>query len=127
MWSENIEEETLKNKFWRKVLNTGPNIQTVVMSVPKGQELGWEVHKDSDQFFRIEKGSGVIMTRKKNVKKTEILSDGIAAVVPKGTWHNIINTGKGPLKFYTIYSPPHHPPNTIDKTHKDELKREKTK
>jgi mannose-6-phosphate isomerase-like protein (cupin superfamily) len=45
--------------------------------------------------------------------------------VPKGTWHNFVNTGKSKLKLYTIYSPPNHRPGTIHKTKKSAEKAEK--
>ena len=40
--------------------------------------------------------------------------DGI--IVPQGALHNIINTGKEPLRLYTIYGPPEHIDGTIHKT-----------
>jgi mannose-6-phosphate isomerase-like protein (cupin superfamily) len=42
--------------------------------------------------------------------------DDYAVLVPAGTWHNITNTGKTPMKIYTIYAPPHHPHGTVHKT-----------
>ena len=45
------------------------------------------------------------------------LSLGDVLIVPKGSRHNIINTSKTEfLKFYTLYSPPHHKDGTIHKT-----------
>jgi mannose-6-phosphate isomerase-like protein (cupin superfamily) len=28
----------------------------------------------------------------------------------------VLNTGKDPLKLYSIYTPPEHPPGTVHKT-----------
>jgi mannose-6-phosphate isomerase-like protein (cupin superfamily) len=39
-----------------------------------------------------------------------------AVIVPAGLWHNIVNTGDGDLKLYSLYSPPEHPPNTVHET-----------
>lgn len=117
-WSDNIERLTLKNKWWRKVIHTSPSLQVVVMSVPVGESLGWEKHDESDQFFRVESGQAVLETRStpKAKTKTEKLTNGYAAVVPVGLWHNVTNTSKTePLQLYTIYSPPHHPPNRLDR------------
>ena len=50
-----IEEQTLKNKNFRKVLYTGKHAQLVVMSLREGEEIGNEVHENVDQFFRIER------------------------------------------------------------------------
>ena len=68
MWSTNIEEDTLDNNNWRKVIYTGKHIQVVLMSVPPKQELGWEIHDDpeTDQFFRVESGRGEILMERKN-------------------------------------------------------------
>ncbi|MGA2667003.1 MAG: cupin domain-containing protein [Patescibacteria group bacterium] len=115
----NIEEESLNNDNFRKVLFTAPHSQLVVMSVV--DEIGMEVHPENDQFIRIEKGTGKAIL---NGEESE-LKDGSAVVVPAGTNHNFINTGSEPLKLYTIYSPAHHPDGTIHKTKADAMAAEK--
>lgn len=109
-FDEDIETKTIKNKNFREVLFTGNNIQLVVMSVE--DEIGMETHDDIDQFFRVEAGKGKAIIAGREVP----LKDGISFIVPKGTKHNVISTGKEPLKIYTIYSPPNHPPGTVHKT-----------
>ena len=49
-----IEKQTLGNDYFRQVLFTGKYAQLVVMSLKPGEEIGNEVHKTVDQFFRIE-------------------------------------------------------------------------
>ncbi|MBC7538024.1 MAG: cupin domain-containing protein [Bacteriovorax sp.] len=100
----NIENLTEKNSDFRHVLYTGKNLQLVLMALKPGEEIGEEVHKDRDQFFRVEKGSGKIVI---DGVATNIKSED-AVVVPAGAKHNIINTGKEPLLLYTIYGPPEH-------------------
>ena len=39
--------------------------------------------------------------------------------VPAGTWHNVMNTGRTPLKVSAIYAPPHHLAGTIHRTKAD--------
>lgn len=108
----NIEEETLKNKNFRKVLFTGPNSQLVVMSLKPGEEIGAETH-DLDQFIRIEAGEGEIMLGRKRHR----VEDDYAIVIPAGTRHNVTNTSTDEdLKLYTVYSPPEHKPGTVHKT-----------
>jgi mannose-6-phosphate isomerase-like protein (cupin superfamily) len=108
----NIEQATLENEYFRKVLYTDKKAQLVVMSLQPGEEIGMEVHKIEDQFIRVEKGNG-----KAIVSGTEsMLEDGVAVVIPAGTEHNIINTSAAPMKLYTLYSPPHHKDGTIHKT-----------
>jgi mannose-6-phosphate isomerase-like protein (cupin superfamily) len=108
-----IETETLKNKYFRKVLFTASNMQLVVMSIK--DDIGMETHDDIDQFFRVEGGTGKAIIAGRTVK----LASKTAFIVPKGTEHNVINTGKEDLKLYTLYAPPNHPPNTIHKTKED--------
>jgi mannose-6-phosphate isomerase-like protein (cupin superfamily) len=114
-YARSVEKDTLKNNYFREVLFTGKHAQLVVMSLLPKEEIGNEVHKNVDQFFRIEQGKAKFVL--KNGKETHVVGNGDAVIVPAGTWHNVINTSKtGKLKLYTIYSPPNHPPGTIHKT-----------
>ena len=109
-----IEKLTEKNKYFRQVLFTGKYAQLVVMSLKAGEEIGNEVHKTVDQFFRIEEGEAKFVF---NSKEEHVVKAGGAVIVPAGTYHNVINnSSKEPLKLYTIYSPPNHPDGTIHKT-----------
>jgi mannose-6-phosphate isomerase-like protein (cupin superfamily) len=109
-----IEKQTLKNKYFRRVLFTGKHAQLVVMCLKGGEEIGNEVHHDVDQFFRIEKGELRFVFN--NGKEVHVAKDGDGVVVPAGTWHNVINISKEESKLYTVYSPPNHPDGTIHKT-----------
>lgn len=118
-YSGNIEQETLDNVFFRKVLFTGKHSQLVVMCINPGEDIGDEMHKSVDQFFRIEKGNAKFIFNEKDVI---IEGNGEAVVVPSGTFHNVINLSNSkPLKLYAVYSPPNHRPNTIHKTKADAL------
>jgi len=98
-----IEKLTTENNNFREVLYTGEHCQLVLMSLSSGEEIGMEVHKDNDQFFRFEKGSGKVII---NETEYEVV-DGDAVIVPCGSNHNVIAGGDG-LKMYTLYSPAHH-------------------
>jgi len=111
----NIENETVKNNFFRKVLYTGKHSQLVLMSIKPKEDIGVEVHETVDQFFRIDAGSGEVIIN----GITHKIKDGFAFIVPAGAEHNIINTGKEDLKLYSVYSPPNHKDKTIHKTKKD--------
>jgi len=101
----NIEKDTLENSNFRKVLYTAKHSQLVLMSLKPKEEIGLEVHKDNDQFFRFEQGLGKCIIDGNEYQ----VSDGSAIIVPAGAEHNVINTSKTEeLKFYTIYSPAHH-------------------
>ena len=112
----NIEKGTLSNNDFRKVLYTGKHLQLVLMSLKGGEEIGEETHRDNDQFFRFESGTGkcIIDENEYNVK------DGDVIIVPAGAKHNIINAdSKAELKMYTIYAPPHHKDGIVRATKED--------
>jgi mannose-6-phosphate isomerase-like protein (cupin superfamily) len=113
-YSVPIEKKTLENDYFRKVLFTGKYTQLVVMCLRPGEDIGNEVHKKVDQFFRIEKGHAAFVF---NGKEKHLAKNGDAVIVPAGTYHNVINTSKtAKLKLYTLYSPPNHPDKTVHKT-----------
>jgi len=101
---EDIEELTEKNEDYRRVLYTGKHLQLVLMALQPGEEIGEEVHETHDQFFRVEAGEGEVSI---DGAKTPIKDDD-AVIVPAGARHNVVNTGKKPLKLYTLYGPPEH-------------------
>ncbi|MDP3970581.1 MAG: cupin domain-containing protein [bacterium] len=104
-YKDNIEQATLANENFRKVLYTAQYSQLVLMSLNPGEDIGLEVHADGDQFFRFEQGEGKVV-----INETEYdVKDGDSVVVPAGAQHNVINMSDSTaLKLYTLYSPPHH-------------------
>jgi mannose-6-phosphate isomerase-like protein (cupin superfamily) len=107
-----IEALTVENNLFRRVLYTAKEMQLVVMTLQPGEEIGAETHPDRSQFFRVEAGSGEIMI---DGVRTQV-SEDMAMIVPAGAEHNVTNTGKEPLKLYTIYAPPEHVEGTVHKT-----------
>jgi mannose-6-phosphate isomerase-like protein (cupin superfamily) len=111
-----IERSTLNNSFFRQVLFTGRHEQLVLMCLQKGEDIGEEVHEDTDQFFRIEEGEAKFVVN----GKEHIARNGDAVIVPAGARHNVINNSdEKPVRLYTIYSPPQHPDGTIEQTKED--------
>lgn len=104
-----------KNTNFRRVLYTGKNMQLVAMSLKPGEEIGAETHDDVDQFFRFERGTGVVVI---NGVRTPVKAETMV-IVPAGALHNVINTGKEPLRLYTIYTPPEHKDKTVHVTKSD--------
>ena len=86
----NIEELTLQNEDFRRVLYTAKSCQLVLMSIPRGEEIGEEVHEVEDQFIRVEAGEGRSVLD--GVERE--LTDGSVVIVPAGVRHNIINRSK---------------------------------
>jgi len=113
---DNIEDLTLSNDNFRKVIYTGQHAQLVLMSLLPSEDIGMEVHPTTDQFLRIERGEGkVVMNGEEHLVK-----DGSAIIVPAGTEHNVINTSsENSMKLYTVYSPSHHKDGTVHKTKKE--------
>lgn len=117
-WTADIERETLQNETFRTVLFTGSQMQLTVMSLLPGEEIGLEVHDDTDQFIRVEAGRAHVTfgRTEDTVDETHELSDDDAVIIAAGTWHNVVNAGDGPLKLYSLYSPPEHPDGTVHAT-----------
>ena len=117
-----IEELTTENTNFRTAEWTGSFLQLTTMSIAVGGEVGFEIHKDTDQFLRIESGRAKVRMgkTKDNLDYERDAKDDDAIFVPSGYWHNILNTGEEPLKLYSIYAPPHHPAGTVHETYEDE-------
>lgn len=109
---DDIEALTETNSSFRRVVYTGPHLQLVVMSLEPGGEVGDETHEDRDQFFRIEEGEGEVAIDGHRSK----IQAGVGIIVPAGARHNIVNTGSGPLRLYTVYGPPEHRFDTVQAT-----------
>lgn len=121
-----INEATLKNNTFRTALWTGDYFQITLMSIGVGEDIGLEMHPDVDQFLRVEQGQGLVrMGMNKHQLPFEVpVYDDFAIVIPAGTWHNVINTGKDALKLYSIYAPPNHPFGTVHRTKAEAIEME---
>lgn len=117
-YTANIENETLNNENYRKVLYTARKLQLVVMTLQKGETIPMEVHTEIDQFIRIEEGKAKVQINDEIFN----LEDDHVIIIPAGSKHEVINTGEDKLKLYSIYTPPEHPEGTI---HKDFAEAEK--
>lgn len=116
---DNIEQRTVENGDFRRVLYTGQHLQLVLMTLQSGEEIGEEVHADRDQFFRFEEGIGVV-----DIDGVENrIEDDFAVIVPAGARHNVRNTSSEPLRFYTLYGPPEHKDGIVQSTRRDAQER----
>jgi mannose-6-phosphate isomerase-like protein (cupin superfamily) len=120
-WVGDIEQRTTENTTFRTVLFTGEHSQLTVMRIAAGEDIGREIHPDHDQFLRIEQGSARVElgASEDSVDETHDVEDDWAFVVPAGVWHNVVNTGSGDLKLYSLYSPAQHPDGTVHRTKAD--------
>ena len=109
-----IEKLTLENTDYRRVIFTSKYSQLVLMSIPPGQDIELEIHPNVDQFFRFEQGTGeFILGEKQDIRFS--VKDRSGVVIPFNTYHRLVNTGNEDLKLYSIYSPPNHPVDRVDK------------
>lgn len=113
--SFNIERATKQNTNYRSVAWSGRYLQVTLMSIPVGGDIGLEMHPETDQFLRLEAGTGRVQmgAAKEELAGGTDISDGWCVLVPAGTWHNITNTGVTPMQVYAIYAPAHHKPNKV--------------
>ncbi|MBP9761247.1 MAG: cupin domain-containing protein [Candidatus Magasanikbacteria bacterium] len=111
----NIEKTTKENIDYRRVLYTAKHSQLVVMNIQPGEEIGEETHH-LDQFIRIEQGQATVTLE----GVPHVVLAEFAVVIPAGTRHNVVNTGEGELKLYSVYSPPEHKDGVVHATKADE-------
>ncbi|MEI7513104.1 MAG: cupin domain-containing protein [bacterium] len=120
-YKDNIEQLTIENNNFRKVLYSSTHSQLVLMSLRPLEDIGMEVHEENDQFFRFESGEGKVFIDGNEYD----VKDGDAVVVPAGAEHNVINVSETEsLKLYTIYSPAHHKDQIVRETKADAMKNE---
>jgi mannose-6-phosphate isomerase-like protein (cupin superfamily) len=112
---DSIEDLADANEAFRRVLYTGRHLQLVMMRLLPGEEIGLETHLEHDQFFQFIDGKGAVII---NGLRTPVADDS-AVLVPAGARHNIVNTGEGPLKFYSLYGPPEHRDGLVHDTYAD--------
>nr|WP_241680299.1 cupin domain-containing protein [Metabacillus mangrovi] len=114
----NIDQATRQNTNYRTALWTGKHFQVTVMSINVGDDIGLEVHPETDQFIRIEEGQGLVQMgdSKENLTFQVMAYEDYAIMIPAGKWHNVTNTGNRPMKVYVIYAPPEHPFGTVEET-----------
>lgn len=121
MFAEDIKKITKENTNFRKVVRTGKYTQLVLMSIPENEDIGEEVHEETDQIICIVEGEGltIINGEERAIDKHDIV------FVPAGAMHNFKNTGDEPLKLFSVYAPPEHPDGTIHQTKEEAVEAEK--
>lgn len=120
----------LKNNNFRKVIFTSQidNSQLVLMNLKPLEDIGFEIHKDSDQFFFTVKGKIEIQTKEykddanKEVIRKRVINENQAITednwIRQGTEHNIVNISNGgeDAKLITFYTKAQHKDGVIHKT-----------
>jgi mannose-6-phosphate isomerase-like protein (cupin superfamily) len=112
MLAIDIETLTLANEDFRREVATAERSQVVLMTLPRGQEIGEEVHEGIDQLLVFVEGEAEAIV----AGESSAVGAGQAVLVPGGTRHNFRNAGDSPLRLWTVYAPPEHPPGTVHRT-----------
>jgi mannose-6-phosphate isomerase-like protein (cupin superfamily) len=103
------------NDAYRREVQTGEHEQVVVMTIPRGGEIGEEVHPDTDQVLIFIDGRAEAQLD----GRTSEVGTNDMVFVRSGTRHNFVNRGESSLRLITIYAPPHHAPGTVHQTKAD--------
>jgi mannose-6-phosphate isomerase-like protein (cupin superfamily) len=112
MYHVDVAAAARSNDAFRRVLHTTGRVQLVVMTLQPGEDIGAEVHEHNDQVLTFVEGT----VRAEVAGQVEEAAPGDVVVVPAGTEHNFVNVGDGPVRLYTLYSPPEHAPDTVHQT-----------
>ena len=115
----NLQKATLYNNYYRREMWTGEHLQITVMAIPVGGEVGKEIHADLDQLLVVEQGTAYVFMSKTEQAELPFVgeaTEGCGILIPAGTYHNVINEGRIPLKMFSVYAPPKHPVGTLQKT-----------
>jgi mannose-6-phosphate isomerase-like protein (cupin superfamily) len=109
---------------FRRVIATGERSQLVLMSIPASEEIGSEVHPDTDQILFVLDGEGRAVVD----GRTSEVEEGDVVFVPAGTEHNLVNTEDDEdLKVATVYSPPEYAEGTVHRSKADAMAAEALK
>ena len=116
----NMPRAAERNGNFREAIWTGKYMQTTLMSINRGDDIGIEIHANTDQYIRIERGDAIALVGEKQdtLNRRYELRRGDAIYIPAGVWHNIINAGRCALKISSTYAPPHHPKGAVESSKK---------
>lgn len=121
-----VNRMVMQNPNFRTAVWTGHCLQMTLMCIPPRGEVGLEIHPDTDQMLRVEEGKATVQFGicecRQDFRQQEAC-EGEVIFVPAGTWHNICNMERFPLRLSSVYAPPNHPRGTVHRT-KEEADRE---
>lgn len=117
----NVYQRAVQNTNYRTEIWTGCYTQMTLMCIMVCSDIGLEIHEETDQLIRVEQGMGLVKMGdcKEYLNFQKKVCAGDTIFVPAGTWHNVINIGRIPLKVSVVYAPPHHPSGTVHRTRED--------
>lgn len=96
--NELLEAETVKITPMGK--NKSASIH--IVQIREGSEMGFYSHNLHDELVYVHKGGGIIELN----NTRHMMKQGMVLVIPRKTWHKLINTGEGVLATLSFFSPP---------------------
>lgn len=118
VYAVGLEQQTLLNRDYRRVLHTTDTMQLVLMTLQPGEVIPAEVHAVETQFIRVDGGEVQATSWSRSggagplVPAVRTVGDGAALVIAPGTRHEVRNVSSAPAHLYTIYTfPPGQPPH----------------
>lgn len=99
-----MKKITIKPEGFFKVLESTPRSQIATMVLTPKSSTGGpsNKHTGSDQWLYVLSGKGKAIVEGKAIP----FKSGDILLIEKGETHEIINTGTGSLKTFSIYAPP---------------------
>lgn len=109
---EQIKTRAQRNRFFRQEIFTGEKAQITLMSLKPNEDIGAEVHPNTDQilFFVEGRGKAYLDGREEIIEENDLL------YIEHGAEHNVVNTSAEEMKIVSVYIPPEHPRGTVHET-----------
>jgi len=77
-----------------------------VVDLPSGQGHSRHNHPGSEEIIFVISGEGEQMVeRPDGVPEVQKVTAGCTVFVPESRFHSTLNTGKGPMQLFVVYSP----------------------
>ncbi|MCP5008087.1 MAG: cupin domain-containing protein [Planctomycetes bacterium] len=96
--NELLETETVK------ITPVGKNKSSSIhiVQIQGGAEMGFYSHKLHDELVFVHKGKGIVEFGNTRYE----MKEGMVLMIPRKTWHKLINPGEGSLSTVSFFSPP---------------------
>lgn len=102
-YKQSLWDEALANSAFRHVLQTGKNLQVVLMSLKPGEDIGTETHP-TDQLVLVAGGEASFTLE----ALQGTLKMGDSLFIPGNAVHDVRAIGEKELQLISLYAPPEH-------------------
>lgn len=106
----NPKDFAKQNEMWMQVVQHSPQMQTIAMCIPRGQDVDAKTYANSATRIEVVQGKAVVYLSTDGYE----LSAGSVYDVPKRRKFAIANESpRGPLRLLVTFAPPAYPKNTV--------------